>query len=377
MVNITKEKIIDYIFLTYLVLFPFGQVFHSFYFADILVGVIALYTLITDKSIFAAKGKFLTFLMIGSFSLLFSLNFLELPELLAGVLYFIRLTAYILLYFFVKSKYKTREAKETLVKGLIVVTFVVSIFGFIQYFFIPDLRALKVFGWDDHYFRLVSTFFDPTFTGIILLIGLILATKKYLEEKKKSYFLIGILELIAILLTYSRSTYLALVVSFVYFFAITRKKVLFIFPVLLLASIPFLPRPSSEGVKLERTYSIFQKFDDYKRGAEIYKISPVAGIGYDNLCKLKENYFSETNVSSHSCSGLDNSLLVVIATTGIIGLIFLMHVVSQIKINSLFAVVFVAVLTHSMFANTLFYSFVMGLMAIILAIGGNEPYTRT
>ena len=376
MVNLKKEIILDRLLFLYLILFPLGQVFHDFYLADIVVAVIGAYTLITQKEVFEPKGKFLTLLMIGFFSLLFSLSFFSLPEIFLGAAYFTRLVAYVLLFFFVKARYKSEKDKDILVKSIIAVTFTVTIFGFIQYFFIPDLRALKVLGWDDHYFRLVSTFFDPTFTGIVILIGLIISTHKYIQEKKMSYFLIGLLDLIAILLTYSRSTYVALIAAFIYLLILTGKKVVLVFPILLIAAIPLLPRPSSEGVKLERTFSIFQKFENYGKGIEISKKSPVFGIGFNNICREKEVSFNESSYLSHSCSGLDSSVLLILSTTGVVGLIFFLHVLSQVKRKSLFAVCLVAVLVHSMFTNTLFYPFVMGLMAIVLAISDERIYTR-
>lgn len=372
MVKLTKEIILDKLFFIYLILFPLGQVFHGLYITDFIVVLIGIYVILTQKEVFESKGKFLTLIIIGVFCLIFSLNFFSLPSILLGIAYFTRLVSYVLLFFFIKKRYKSQNAKETIIKSLIAITFLITLFGFIQYFFIPDLRALKVFGWDDHYFRLVSTFLDPTFTGIIILIGLVLSIYKYIEGGKKSYLFIGLLNLIAILLTYSRSTYLALIISFVYFFILTKKKILILFPILLLIAIPFLPRPSSEGVKLERTYSIFQKFDDYQKGATITSKAPVFGIGFNNICKEKEILFNENSYLSHSCSGLDNSILLVLSTTGIAGLIFLIHVLSQVKLKSLFAVCLVAILIHSMFTNTLFYPFVMGLIAIILAMSSEE-----
>lgn len=367
MVKLTKEIILDRLFFLYLVLFPLGQVLQGLYIADIIVILIGIYTLLTQKEVFEAKGKFLTLLIIGGFSLIFSLNFFNLPSIFLGVAYFVRLISYVLLFFFIKKRYTSQKSKDTLIKSLIAITLSITLFGFIQYFFIPDLRALKVFGWDDHYFRLVSTFLDPTFTGIIILIGLILSVYKYIEGKKKSYLFIGLLNLLAILLTYSRSTYLALIISFVYFFMLTRKKIILLLPILLLIAIPFLPRPSSEGVKLERTYSIFQKFDDYEKGIIVTLRSPVFGIGFNNICKEKEILFNENSYLSHSCSGLDNSILLVLSTTGVVGLIFLIHVLSQVKVKSLFAVCLLAILVHCMFTNTLFYPFIMGLFAILLA----------
>jgi len=43
------------------------------------------------------------------------------------------------------------------------------IFGLIQYFLWPDFTYFNVNNWDPHLFRLVSTYFDPTFTALIYL----------------------------------------------------------------------------------------------------------------------------------------------------------------------------------------------------------------
>lgn len=362
MADVTKEKIANLLILLYLALFPFGQILRGVYAADIAVGLIAAYTVLTQGTkLLNPKGKFLTLLMLGCFSLIFSASLFGIFAVATGVWYFARLVCYVLLYFFIKKEFSTDEYRELLVKSLILINIVILIFGFIQYFLLPDLRFLKSLGWDDHYFRLVSTFLDPTFTGVILLVGLILSLAK------KSYFL-SFLNLIAIALTYSRSTYLALAASLVYFGLITRRKIILVFPILLLVSIPILPRPSSEGVKLERTYSIVQKFVDYRKGLDLFAKSPVFGIGFDNICAAKKVYYKEYDYFSHSCSGIDNSVILVLATTGFVGLIFLIEILMKVTWRSTFGVVLIAVLVHSLFANTLFYSFVMGFLAILLAI---------
>jgi len=85
----------------------------------------------------------------------------------------------------------------------------VALFGLVQYFFWPDLIALKYLNWDDHYFRLISLFLDPNFTGIILIFTFILFhfdKDKWLMNKN---IVLAIL-LLSISLTYSRSTFLSL-----------------------------------------------------------------------------------------------------------------------------------------------------------------------
>lgn len=367
-----KEKLLNVLFPLYLILFPFGQVLHDYKVTDIIVLIISVLFFSDIKEKFKPKGKFLSFIMIGVFALTLSTTFFGVAGITEGLLYFVRLVSFVLLFSFVRSKYKSEKDKELVYQKLLFVNFFVVIFGFVQYFFFPDLRYLKTFGWDDHYFRLVSTFLDPAFTGIIMLLGLILSLNWYIKKGKNVYLALGTLNLLAIALTYSRSTYLALVVSLVYFAILIKRKFILIFPLFLLILIPLLPRPSSEGVKLERTYSIFQKFDDYGKATVLISKSPVFGIGFNNTCVGRETFLNESGYMSHSCSGIDNSILFILATTGVVGFIFFVEVLTKINFRSASGVALVAVLTHSMFTNTLFYPFVMGYLAIILALSNNS-----
>ena len=81
--------------------------------------------------------------------------------------------------------------------------------------------VLARLGWDDHYYRLISVLFDPNFTGLILVLGLILIY----FNRPRSWWLYAI-HLLALLLTYSRSSYLALLVAGLYL-AIVNKKLKF------------------------------------------------------------------------------------------------------------------------------------------------------
>ena len=93
-----------------------------------------------------------------------------------------------------------------------------------------------------------------------------------------------------------------------------------------------LPRPSSEGVKLERAFSILLRLKNYKETIVIWQNSPLFGVGYNNLCFARNKFIGEANYLSHSCSGSDSSILALIATTGILGFIFF---IEFIKINNI------------------------------------------
>ncbi len=103
--------------------------------------------------------------------------------------------------------------------------------------------------------------------------------------------------------------------------------------------------------------------------------SPIFGIGFNNVCVAKQVLLQEKNVGLHSCSGFDNSILFIIATTGIVGLIvfiqLILGIVSKTQQNSFGAALIaslVAIFIHGMFTNTFFYSFVLGWIAILIGI---------
>ena len=222
-------------------------------------------------------------------------------------------------------------------------------FGLLQYWLVPDTRWLLSLNWDEHYYRLLSTLFDPNFTGIILVLGLVLIY----FYRQKSGWLYG-LHLAALLLTYSRSSYLALLAVAFYLALIKKKLKLILFIILFLFSLLLLPRPGGEGVKLERLFSIEQRFDSYREGISLWQKSPLFGLGFNTL-----RYYRQDSVS-HAAAGVDSSLIFILATTGVVGLLTYLNLLKALWWKSLpIRVSLVALLVHSLFVNSLFYSFTL------------------
>jgi len=165
-----------------------------------------------------------------------------------------------------------------------------------------------------------------------------------------------------LLLTYSRASYLAFIGGLVALLSHSGKrllKYLLIISLLFAISIPFLPRNVSEAAKLERTYSIFAKFDDWKDTITIFKNKPVFGVGFNNICAAKIKYLGKGNTESHACAGSDSSLLLVLATTGLVGfIIFISLIVNAAKNvdNSIYGNAFKAC-ASALFIHSLFVSF--------------------
>ncbi len=364
----------------FLVIFPFGQLLrinlNIFNLAitlqpiDITV-LLALAYVIFRKNRPQKYFRYILYFLISSlFSFLLFSQLYPSKLLLTGLLYFIRFVASIGFFLFVSAQFKTEKQKLNLLNYLIAVIAVVGIFGWLQYFLLPDFRPFKILGWDDHLFRLIGTFLDPTYTGIILVLGFFMALGK------KSIWLI-LFFLVTVAFTYSRASYLALAGGLI-FFAFWKKQYFmpFILIVIFSISILLLPRPFSEGVQLERTQSIFGRFKSYSEGLIIFRNNPVFGVGFNNYCYAKQIYIKSNDLTSHSCSGSDSSLLNILVTTGVVGFIIfvrmLVSIYKRVK-NDMYGTVFVicsiSLFIHSFFSNSLFYTWVLSLMAILAGLG--------
>lgn len=352
----------------YLALFPFGQLLRISIFnaSDILAFVSLIYIILTNKKSLSVINPFKDFLIIALFSLLYSIFNFKSLSVLVGFLYFLRVVIYFYLYKLCLNVIKEDlKLKETIFNSLLLVSFAVSVFGWVQYFIYPDLTSLKYLGWDDHLYRLVGTFLDPGFTSLIIVFGTALAFIK------KKYLLLAFLA-VSLAFTYSRAGYLALIASlFLASFLFKRFKAFLIVLTCFSVVVFLLPKPAGEGVNLARTYSISSRITNYKETFEIFIKSPVIGVGFNNICLAREIYLKDINPSSHSCSGSDSSLLLILATTGIVGFIVFVSSISKILLTlkkgfytKVFLVLLSAVFVHSFFVNSLFYPWVMGYLAI-------------
>jgi O-antigen ligase len=382
-----RASLVEKLLFLYLLVFPFGQLLAvkiSFlgnlirvHPADIIVLLISAVVVLGKTPVPKFFKSFRSLLLLGVFGLFFSLSLFELSRVTVGALYFLRGISYAAFFLAVYHLAKARNFyKETLFKSLIVISFEVALVGLVQYFFLPDLRFLFALGWDDHLYRLAGTFLDPGFTAIIIAFGAVLSLAEFLKRGGKLFFLTLVVFLVSLLLTYSRASFLAFGAALVVLFVKTRKKLILAVAALFLLAVPFLPRPEGYGVRLERTHSIVSRFKNYGQTFEIFKKSPLFGIGFNNICAAKALYLQDKAPESHSCSGADSSLLLVLATTGIAGLIIFIHFIRSLlgsigkNIYSFsFLACLAALLLHSQFVNSLIYPWVMGYMAILGGIG--------
>jgi len=351
------------ILFAFLILFPFGQIIKIGQINPIdIVVVLGAVTAIIKRYKYPEVFKYVKdFLLVALFGYLLSIFIFKNIQVFVGLFYLIRLTAYF--YFFILVRHF--KDRKLLLNSLLVLSFFSALFGWVQYFFYPDLTSLKYLGWDDHLYRLVGTFLDPGFTGLIIVFGAVLSFVK------KKYLLLAFFAL-TLAFTYSRAGYLALIVSlFSASYLFKKFKAFLIVLIYFLFIIFLLPKPAGEGVNLARTYSISSRINNYKETFEIFKKSPVIGVGFNNICLARKIYLKDIDSASHSCSGSDSSLLLILATTGTLGFLVFVSSVSKILFTlkrgfytKVFLVLISALFVHSFFVNSLFYPWVMGYLAI-------------
>lgn len=375
-INKDRERLI----FLWLVLFPLGQIprlFLGMQLMDVTAVLILVLELAGGREKYADWfRRYGNFIYVCIFSLVFSWIFWGWKVMGTGGLYLLRLTAYGYLAYSVNCLVRERELiKEKLFNAMMVVGATAAVIGWMQYLLIPDLTGLKYFGWDDHYYRLVGSFLDPAFTGIISVMTFVMIMGKYFKQRKLRYLAAGVILVETVAFTYSRASILSLAAVLGYWAVRKKERVAVVLLGLLVMGVALLPKPGGEGVKLTRDSTIWARINNYNEGITIIEKSPVFGIGFNNLCLAKEKWLGENELRGHSCSGLDNSILVIWATTGIVGLLVGLDVMCRIikttdKSDGGEALrsVLMAVAVHGLFTNTYFYAWVMGWVAILVGI---------
>jgi len=291
----------------------------------------------------------LAFSAVSAASLLLASRTMPYTDVLIGSLYLWRWLSYAAVFLIAKQN-KPKNLKQALIAS----GFIIAVTGLLQYILLPDTRFLFTSHWDDHYYRLIGTFFDPNFTGIFLVISLLLLLTSW---KKNFYnFLTLFTVSAALVLTYSRASYLSLLAGLFTYSLIKKNYKHILFAVaLFILSLPFLPRPGGEGVNLLRTASINARIASTKQTFSLIKQKPILGHGFNTLRYVRNDFIS------HASAGTDNSLVFLLATTGIIGtLIYLWLLGQMFKLYSnALPPILAATLIHAQFNNTLFFAPVM------------------
>lgn len=345
--------------------FPF-QGYGGISLLDIFIFFTCFFLLLKTKLKLKAPPLFLYmaifFIFTAILSLLLSPLTLTPTENLVSFSYTVRFFFYILFGWLLFSANLLRDFREPFLK----IGFILAILGLAQLLILPDLRFLELLGWDPHFFRTVSTFLDPNFLGAFLVLSLISFSGRKISLLNMISFVIIF---VALLTTFSRSSYLAFAVAFFSLSILIRSKKFFLLTVFLVAILfsgfSAYQQLVSKPRNINREQSAQYRINSWKQGFTIFQNNLSLGVGFNSYrFALKEYKLApEQFISSRGASSNDSSLLFVAATTGILGLIIYLFFLLTLFLNGLKNNVFLAgllaLIAQSFFANILFYPFLL------------------
>ncbi|HEX9679772.1 MAG TPA: O-antigen ligase family protein, partial [Candidatus Saccharimonadales bacterium] len=325
-------------------------------------------------------------------SLLLAANWVDLVGFMVASFYWIRLVLYLSLFkiaFDIKQEFLQTDFN----KLLIGVGVAFAVLGLIQFVLFPDFSKYVQHGWDPHYYRVLSTFFDPNFAGLFLVFGfLIVLARLYSNQSDvaegmsdkpqvrfSTYAALGVIGL-ALVLTFSRSTYLAFALAVAVFSWFCDKRLLVAMLVLGLVVFAVVPRVRDRVVgALEIDETAQLRLVDYSRTFEIIRDHPWFGVGYNTFryAQADYGYFRDqrgvNQSSGHAGAGADKSFLFIWATGGIFSLVSLLWMLGRLGYlgnksrqpqKALLWAVLTAVIVHAQFVNSLFYSPILAWLMI-------------
>jgi len=309
---------------------------------------------------------FLSIFLVCIVSLAFNLWRYSEQQLFVGVMYFMRFVLYWKLYMVVRHGNKPLRYWF---KWLYLLGIGYACIGLLQLVLYPNLRNLQYLGWDPHYYRLFSTLFDPNFAGILLVLSGIVGIYLWQKEKGQRLLILTgeLLLLIAILFTYSRSTYVAVIAAAFLYMGIYKQWKWIIGIIGFGILIVFFPKIGGISTTITRLWSVYGRIANWQEGMQLFWQTPVIGYGFNMLRAIQRSSMESIyGYVSHATGGVDNSLLFILMTTGFSGLFAFGYMAySQLKLltvlkkrqqlKSICLSVFLAIFVHGMFVNSWFY----------------------
>lgn len=342
-------------------------------------------TLLIRKSLKIPKTIFTPFVLFtlsAIASTVAALNFFSLAQITISSLFLIRFIIYFLLSVVVYNSI-SKSSIEKWINVLLIVGVIFAFLGFLQLTFFSDLSSLQAFGWDPHQMRLVSTLLDPNFAGCIFAVLTALSLSFYLYKNRKIYLLTSAVFILAIILTFSRSSYLAIAAVVATIGFVKAPKILLISVAVFILAFTAIGQVRNRiigALTIDETATA--RIESWQKAIAIFKGNEILGVGFNTYRYAQENYgfFSFDNpLGGHSGAGSDSSILLVAATTGIIGLSLYLYLLINIfrvmknksrsnplHLGALSA--FLGLIVDSQFVNSLFFPQVMLISYFILGL---------
>lgn len=315
----------------------------------------------------------MAFTLVAAASTILAINSFTANEVIVSSFFLVRFIAYFMISILVANFIDKGEVLNWL-KVFLIVGAAFAFFGFLQIIIFPNLSFLTAYGWDPHEARLTSTFLDPNFAGGILSLLMAFSLSLFLNLHKPSYLLLALVSFIAIILTFSRSSYLAAAATLLVIGVLKSPKILAVFLILFLAAFLAIGQVRARivgAVTLDETSKA--RVESWQRAIVIAKDNPLLGVGFNTyrFAQAKAGFFSFDNPEGgHSGGGSDSSILLVAATTGAIGLA--VYTLLLVRVAILFlkkakssalhlgaASALFGLLVHSQFVNSLFFPQIM------------------
>ncbi|MBU0981994.1 O-antigen ligase family protein [Patescibacteria group bacterium] len=321
------------------------------------------------------------FVLIGFASLLInSLNFTQ-GEFISAAFYCVRWASYFLLSVVVLNE---SRQKQSIFNLLIIFVVLLSIAGFIQLKIMPDFTSFEEIGWDPHQNRLLATWFDPNFVGGFLAFMLPITLSVALEKKRSRALLLpaAAVMLFALILTLSRSSYLALAAGILVLGLLRSWRIIAFALVVAVLTTLFAPPVQTRVLNLYQSVtSVFSetytlpdpsarlRLDSWREALILISEKPILGHGYNAYEKAALASGAIESLEAHSASGSDSSLLTILATTGVLGFLPFLSIYLLLAFQAWqtrskgFSAGFLAALTglavHSIFVNSLLFPLFM------------------
>ncbi|MDP4010737.1 MAG: O-antigen ligase family protein [Candidatus Roizmanbacteria bacterium] len=376
------SRFLKYILLITFALFSFGQLgrihipdqpIYFYIYELFMVATIFLMGLISKREIFKNynfRHPANYFLIWMGCSFLISLFYYSTQENSIAILYAVRLFMYGVFFFYLRYCLKLLSIR--LDRGIVYISVFIFLSSILQYFLYPNIGNIAYLGWDPHISRLVGVFLDPPIAAAVIFLAGWFVLSRFLRERKKTYAIFSILiSFLLIVLTYSRGAFLALFGTMLLYGIFLKRYVAIAITVVVFGLLVFLiPKAQTESINLLRTTSISARFEDYQKGIEIWKKSPILGIGYNHIRFEKEKYIYEVFVESynpsHGIASFHSSFMIVLVTGGVVGLILFLYILLDLAKKSTFmmiAIVFLSIL--SFFDNVLLHPFVIFFLGVL------------
>lgn len=321
---------------------------------------------------------FICFGLVAGSSLLIHTGTIPAPDYKVALFYWFRLALFVASALVTPTIIQTEIEAKRLTHWLIGCGAILTVVGYAQLLIFPDFALMSQFGWDPHEGRLLSTFFDPNYFGmfLVIIISILLAR---IATKQAGWWQVGFagLSTLALMLTFSRSSYLALLISSVIILGLRSWRMMTV-AMLLIAIISLQVPRIRDRVEGALTFDTTSqdRVESWQESIHIIKNNLIIGVGYNAYGSASRDYNFKSNLEGRSTRAGDSSLLLVTATTGLIGLIIYLGwilcllwqsiIVYKQKTSLFYESIGLAMLglipayfVHSQFVNSLFYPLIL------------------